>query len=329
MPTISDRAGVLVVVNPAARGGANALVDEVVRQCGACTERVETLAPDGRDETVAAVADAVEAGGPWRVVVAIGGDGTVCAVAEGLARGLGRFPRDGGAGDATGAATPALLVVPAGTGNSVYRALWEDRPWTETLAEALAGRVRVRDVDLMRVAATGAAVFLGASAGLTAEAVRLSAGLTDVTGRERYEAAAVAALGQHTPFAARVSVDGAVLYEGPTTLVAVGGARHRSGTFQLLPRSVLDDGLLDVCVVRGVDADAFADLAGAVVAGEHVGRPEVAYAQGRSVTITRTDGEPLCAERDGDLLPTDERTITLEIVAGAVPTFAPHHPVAG
>lgn len=317
---------VMIVVNSSARGGAETLAEEVVERCRGLDRETVLLAPQGRDRAVIEVADAVAVTGPWSAVVAIGGDGTVRTVAEGLARGIGRLP-DSPDGAATGG--PPLLVVPGGTGNSVYRALWEDRPWPEVLDDAFAGRTRVRDLDLLRIAETGSYAFLGASTGLIAEAVRLSATLTGVSGRERYQAAALAALEQHAAFPARVTVDGAVLHDGSTTLVAVGGARHRSGTFQLLPRSVLDDGLLDVCVIRGVGADAFIDLAGVIVAGEHVGRPEVAYAQGRSMTLERTDGAPLLFEHDGDLWVRDDRSLTLDIVRGAVPAYAPMEPVAG
>lgn len=319
---------VLVVVNAAARGGASELAADVAARCGRWAGEVATIAPDGRARAAADVARVVGDEGPWDTVVAVGGDGTIRTVAEGVARALGCYP-DPAEATKRRAGGPAMLVVPGGTGNSVYRALWADRPWTGVLDESLGGGARVRRLDLLRIVETGTAVLLGASAGLLADAVRVSEGLTELSGRERYEVAAVTALGESRPFPARVTIDGAVLHDGPTTVVAVGGARHRAGTFQLLPRSSLDDGLLDVCVVAGVTADAFVELAGAVVAGEHLGRPGVAYGTGRSVTLERCDGAPLAFEHDGDLWDRDDRALTIEIVPGAVPVYAPLEPVAG
>ncbi|MCZ7537016.1 MAG: diacylglycerol kinase family protein [Acidimicrobiia bacterium] len=319
---------VLVVVNAVARGGPALLLDEVLQVSRALGFEAVVLEPQGSDRSIAEVADAVAGGGPWATVVAVGGDGSVRAVAEGLARGLRRLGTPGSAAEMPSTPAPPLFVVPGGTGNSVYRALWEDHPWSEVLAGALTGHARVRDLDLLRIAETGSIVLLGASAGLVAEAVRVSERLEGVEGRDRYQAAAITALEEHTPFPARVKVDGATLHEGPSTLVAVGGARHRAGTFQLLPLSVLDDGLLDVCVIRGVDAGAFVELAGVVTAGEHVGRPEVAYAQGRAVTIERTDGAPLTFEHDGDLWDRRDSALTIE-VAATVPAFAPLRALAG
>jgi len=332
---------VLVIVNEAARGGAATLLADVVQRCLTLGYETDTLSPRSRESAPSETATAVAAGDPRNAVIAVGGDGTVRAVAEGLARGLARLPSEMGEDGAPSAVaspptgrtpssgTPALFIVPGGTGNSVYRALWEDRPWSDALEDALSGRCRIRDLDLLRISETGSFALLGASAGLIAETVHVAAGLTGVSGRDLYQAAALAAVEQHVPFPANVAVNGTPLHEGLTTLVAVGGARHRSGTFQLLPRSVLDDGLLDVCVIEGVGAESFMELAGAVASGEHIGRPEVSYAQGRSVTIERTDGAPLRFEHDGDLWPRDDRTITIESVPGAVPVLAPVQPVAG
>ena len=324
---------VLVVVNSAARGGAAEMADDVQRWCRESGLEPVTLAPIGYERAVNEIRSALGGDGPWQAVIAVGGDGTVRTCAEAAAG--GEVP---------------MAIVPAGTGNSLYRALWEDRPWPEVLAEALiagtpgeaadstpgvapGGPVRVRQVDLLRVTGSDSAMeataMLGVSAGLIAEVVCASEELTGVSGRERYSAATGPVLEAHVPFPARVTVGEVVLAEGPVSLVAVGGARHRSGTFQLLPRSLLDDGLLDVCVIRGVDAAGFIELAGAVVAGEHVGLPEVAYGQGRSVRIERTDGEPLPFEYDGDVWPSSERSVTVEVVAPAVPMLAPQQPVAG
>jgi diacylglycerol kinase (ATP) len=307
--------GVLVVVNRAARGGALALVDEIERGCRAVGCDPVTVVPDGPAGVAATIGEAVGAGGSWRAVLAVGGDGTVRTCATALA----------------GSDLP-MAIVPAGTGNSLYRALWEDRPWPEVLTSVLTGGARVRDLDLLAVrgadSGTTAVAMLGVSAGLVAEVVRASEGLTGVSGRDRYAAAAGVALEGHQPFPARVVLDGGPLADGPVSLVAVGGARHRSGTFQLLPRSVLDDGRLDVCVIGGVDAAGFVDLAGAVVAGEHLGRPGVAYGQGTSVRIERTDDEPLALEHDGDRWPADDRAVEAA-VAGSVKVLAPVAPVAG
>lgn len=312
---------VLLVVNLTARGGAAEVVDDVARRCLELGCEPVTLVPAGRAAAMSELRAALADDGPWHALVSIGGDGTVRTCAEA----------------ALGGNVP-ITIVPAGTGNSLYRALWGDRPWPEVLPEALSGAVpggavRQRQVDLLRVVGGTsekvATAMLGVSAGLIAEVVRISEELSGVSGRERYSEATGPALAAHVPFPARVTLDGEVLTEGPVSLIAVGGARHRSGTFQLLPRSVLDDGLLDVCVIRGVDAAGFVELADAVVTGGHIGLPGVDYGQGRSVVIERTDGAWLPFEYDGDLWPVGEHSVMVEVVAPGVPVLAPLRPMAG
>lgn len=313
----------LVIANPAARGGARDVLPEVLI-------RLRALGCDARESWTRAPSDAVQIAAratrdDFDTIVAVGGDGTVGEVAEGLARAQGRWP--GSTAEAT--RDPALIVVPAGTGNSMFRAVWADRPWGEVLEEIAAGRAHIRSLDLGRVVDTDRAFMLGASAGFLARVVEVAAGLDALTGRERYGAAAVQAMQTLQTEPVRVEVDDAELFEGSAALVVAGGARHRSGVFEFLPRSLLDDGLLDVSVIEGSDASAITEIAGLVVQGAHLDRPEVRYAQGSRIRITRTDGAPLVFERDGDLGNARGGVLEFEAVPGAVRAWAPPKAPAG
>jgi len=306
-----------VVVNPAARGGAEALADEVatvLRTGGVETEVVRTAsAGDG-----VAVARGAVAGGGLSMLLAVGGDGTAREVAQGMAEGLGTWPGGGPAADGA----PGLVIVPAGTGNSMHRAIWDDRSWPEVVELALSGAAVRRDLDLVSIAGHRRAVLLGASAGFLRWAVEATARFPELSGRELYAAAGLAAATELTPYAARVTVDGRVLAEGPMALCAVGGARRRGGSLAVLPRSVLDDGLLDVCVLAARGPDDAIALLMAAMEGGHLGQPGVAYAQGREVLLECLDG-PLPFEHDGDLWPGDERELRLSVVPRAVPVVSP------
>jgi diacylglycerol kinase (ATP) len=318
----------LVIFNPAAGAADPDLCSDVVAVCRAAGSRAIVFRTSRRGDAVTVVEDAVrdvDRSGV-HIVIAVGGDGTVREVAEGFARGLGRWPA---AGNGSSRDRVALLVVPAGTGNSVYRALWGDAPWPDVLRRVCTGGTRIRSLDLARLVEFDRAVLLGASAGLTARITELAQELPQLAGRERYWTAAAQALSDLQPFPAEVAVDQVVIHHGPANLVAVGGGRYRAGVFQLLPRSVLDDARLDVCTVGTLASSDVPNFAALIPEGKHVGRPEVSYAQGARVTITRTDGEPMLFEHDGDMLETVAAQITLDVVAGAVPAFAPDVPLAG
>lgn len=313
--------GVLIVANASARGRPVDLIGDLERIVENSGAEPVLLGPPGTPgnhpgdpdggaaRAVEMIQSAVLDDGPWSAVVSVGGDGTARTCAEALA-----------------GSDVAMVIVPAGTGNSMYRALWADAPWVETVEGVLNGSAGIRDIDLMTVkgeeSERTSTVLLGASAGLIAEVLAVSADLTDVSGRDRYSEAIGPALESHRPFPARITVDGDVIADGPVSLVAIGGARHRSGTFELLPRSILDDGLADVCVIGGVDAEGFVELAGPVMVGEHIDHPAVTYAQGRHVRVERTDGLSLVFEHDGDMWPVEDRTVEVA-VGGTVRMFAP------
>ncbi|MGY0489126.1 diacylglycerol/lipid kinase family protein [Streptomyces sp. WG-D5] len=301
----------VIVANERAGGAVAAPVTEVAEACRRLVGEVAVVrtAHPGHARILAAKA----AGDGVDAVVAVGGDGTAADVAGGMVT----------AGAGPGG--PALFCVPAGTGNSFYKEVWHDRPWHEALAAAFTGaRPRLRRLDLARVAQTRDVVLLGACSGLVAEALLTAAGLTGISGRARYRQAVAATLRDFAPHPARVVVDGEVVHDGSVVLTAVGGGRYRGGGFLLLPRSVLDDALLDVCVVTG-DLDPL-ELPGLTREGRHLERPEVLYRRGRHVEIERTDGAPLTFEWDGEVKGGRTR-YTLDVLPAVLPVLSPAGPV--
>lgn len=306
----------LIVVNPAAAGVTPRVVDAVcARLAMSCdTMRVAwTTGPGdaGRQTTVACT------GARPDVVVAVGGDGTVQEVAEALSRLPGR--------------PPDLLALPAGSGNSTCRNLWGGLDLPQVLDLALdRGAHRVRPVDMLHLVEAGRSVLLGASTGFLAE-VLLGARDLDATlvGFDRYLVAAAQVLEAMPAHPTRVTVDGVVLSDGPTSSVAVGGGRFRARDFQFLPLSLLGDGLLDVSTIGALDSAQTAVLAPLVPGGEHLLLPQVEYARGRRIEIERTDGQSLVAEFDGEIWATAGPTLTVEVRPAALRVLAPITPPCG
>jgi diacylglycerol kinase (ATP) len=301
----------LLIGNPVAGERDPALIGAVVRYCSLFLDDWTVLltAYRGHAEELAAkaVAEGVD------VVVGVGGDGTICEIASGLAR---------ASAVRCGFAVPALMIIPTGTGNSFYREIWSDRPWQRAVDIGFTGdRPHIRRVDMARVRETDARFLLGACSGLVAEALVTVAAVTELHGRDRYREAVTLALSYFTPYPGWVSVDGRVVHEGTVVLANVGGGRYRGGWFKVLPHSILDDGLLDVCVVSG-ELDP-RRLPGLTRDGGHVDCPEVVYERGRQVVIARTDGEPLTFEHDGELQSDPVHRYTLEVLPNVLSVIAP------
>jgi diacylglycerol kinase family enzyme len=162
-----------------------------------------------------------------RLVVAIGGDGTVRACAQAL----------------TGTTVP-LAIVPRGTANLAARALGLPARLDAALACAFGGHER--RIDL----ATAGGITFVAMAGLGTDAAVVGATparLKTTAGWLAY--AAVGAWhtrGRHADFG--ISLDGAPLAAAAASVV-VGNAGLLPGGFRLLPDARLDDGQLDVGVL--------------------------------------------------------------------------------
>jgi len=185
------------------------------------------------------------------------------------------------------------------------------------------GAFTVRRIDLLRLAEPGVTAVLGASTGFLAQVLR-DAGAVDpaVKGIDRYYTAAVGVLGAMPDHPTRVTVDGVVLADGPMASVAIGGGRFRAWSFQFLPESLLDDGLLDVCAIHALNPAAVAEFAPLMATGQYLGRPDVRYARGTSVIVERTDGLPLVAEFDGSVWNAIGSRLSVEIVPGALRALA-------
>lgn len=301
-------AACMIVANPAAGSVSAELADQIARQCARYVRSIRMFwtanRGDAADE-VCRYALARDRRASLLVVVAVGGDGTVLDVVRGLIRASAR-----------GRADHALFVVPAGTGNSNYRALWGETPWPRALDQALATLPdSIARLDLARVPELDDLVVLGAGAGLSAE-VLVRASEIPLTGRSRLAAALDRAAAQFTPYEGRVTVDGTVLHKGQTILANVGGGPYRAWQYRVLPHSLLDDGLLDVCVV-GAELRP-AQVPGLLLTGAHVGLPGVHYGRGESVVIERLDGAPLCFEHDGELISGAGSRVTVRVMPGAL-----------
>ncbi|MEU8969197.1 diacylglycerol kinase family protein [Streptomyces monashensis] len=308
----------LVLGNPASGSHSPELVEEVRQLCASCLEHTEVHLTTGPGDATAAVRRALgrpagAAPGAPDLIVVIGGDGTVREAVQGL------VPTTGNA---------ALAVVPGGTGNSGYKMLWGERPWSESLKAVLTdtgvgGSVRLRRLDLARLAETRNYVYLGACSGVIADAL-LTARELPLKGRERYARAYADTAAGYLPYPGRVTVDGRVVHEGPTVLANVGGGRYRGGRFLVLPDSLLDDGLLDVCVIGGgVPAAQVPEL---TLEAAHMDHPATVYARGRTITVERTDGRRLPLEHDGEYQPGIGSAATFEVLPGALPVWAPATP---
>jgi diacylglycerol kinase (ATP) len=277
---------VTVIANPAA-GTAHDRepLDEVQRRLGAAGHQVTLRETAAQGDAERIAHEAAIAG--VDIVVAVGGDGTLNEVVNGVASVEG------------GLARCAIGLLPAGTGNDFARSLGIEAP---AAAVAALSDGHVRAVDLVSL---GDRVFLNASAGgFTAEtSANVTSGLKQAIGPLAYLIGGARAVLEYDPVDVRVEADGRVI-DTALQLFAVCNGAYIGGGHQLAPTARPDDGVMEVCLVRASSTLDFLALLPRLSSGEHVDDEDVAYFRTREVTMTfartikvNTDGEVLEAAR--------------------------------
>src|SRR3990172_11361540 len=242
--------------------------------------------------------------GEHEVLMVAGGDGTLHAVVNGLVR-VARGNR------------PPLAVVPLGRGNDFAFEIGI-RSERDSLAALAAGSRRL--VDLGR---TQGGVFLGiAGAGFDAKAARRAQDTPILSGSLLYSYAVVRTVLDFRPLAARVRYEGGA-YEGAITFAAVGNTSRYGGGMRIAPEASIDDGLLDLCLVRAISRTTLLRMFPTVFSGRHLSHPSVSYARTPWVEIATEESSEVFA--DGEFLQTTPVRIDVlprELEVVALPGFA-------
>ena len=216
---------IVLVVNPTKTSELPDLLRVVERLADEPVELRETTLEDaGEGLARAAVADGA------RLVLAAGGDGTVQAVACGLA----------------GSGVP-LGVVPLGTGNLLARNLGLPLDRGDAVAVALGGRDRLIDLGSVQLDEQPPTHF-AVMAGLGFDAEMMSdapAGLKSAVGWPAYVVSGLQHL-RDRPHAVELLIDGSATVRLSVRGVVVGNVGQLQAGVALLPDAVPDDGLLDV-----------------------------------------------------------------------------------
>jgi len=140
-----------------------------------------------------------------------------------------------------------------------------------------------------------------------------------IGGKNAYATGVVVGLLKAMKNKCRVSVDGELLNpKGTILLCTVANGQYVGGSFRCAPRSLDNDGFLEVCLVHPVSHFTFLKLIGAYTKGEHLDSPKfkkhIVYRRGTSVTVEAPEG--FLYSLDGELIAQNE--FTAEVVHGAL-----------
>ena len=207
-----------------------------------------------------------------------------------------------------------LGIIPAGTGNDVARYL--DLPRSDpVLAGDVIARGKERVIDLARV---GSVYFVSVlAAGFDAIVNERANAMTWPKGQMRYNLATLAELRVLTPIPYVLELDG-VEERLDATLVAVGNGPSFGGGLRITEGAELDDGMLDVVVIKPLSKLDLLRTYPKLFKGTHVHHPQYRHHRVRRVTVAAPG---IVAYADGERI--GALPLTIEVAPGALRVLVP------
>ena len=313
----------LIIVNPVAQSGkAAAAADRLRRFLALCSHDASAFHVK-RTELPRHATELAAAASGFDTVLALGGDGVVHEVANGLMR-------------IEPGARPTLGVVPVGSGNDFARSLGltdvADVSGTD-FSPLLQGAPKPCDILRVEYGAAGGApgsasveyaletisFGLDAAIAIDTHAMRRS---TKLTGTPLYLASGLKTFGSgYRTFASTVRIDGETPRSLETIIFAVqNGATYGSG-FRICPDADISDGELDICYATGPVPRAVAlPVFLSAKNGAHTASKHVHTMRARRIDLTLAeDSYPI--QVDGERL--SARSLSIEVVPLAMRVLAP------
>ena len=257
-----------------------------------------------------------------RFIVAVGGDGTLNEVVNGMMGEDGPIEPEA-----------VLGVVAAGSGSDFVRTFGLSQDPGEA-AKHLTGKTLWGTLDIGRVrfrapdGSDASRWFVNiAEAGIGAKVVEMAARMPRWLGARAYRIGALRGIASFKPTDATIVMNGRkargvrkdspledVKWAGPLTMLVVANCQFFGGGLRVAPRAIPSDAMLDVLIGHGSKWQAIQALK-RMPRGEHVPNATIEELLADMIRLETT--EPIPIEADGEWLGTTPATF--ELHAGAIP----------
>ena len=297
----------LFIINPhAGKGKEQATLPERIRDAAQeLGVEAAVCIPEHPGDARDAIAKAAAGGGSLRVY-ACGGDGTVKETVNAAAH----FEN------------VSVGIYPCGSGNDYVKSLPADISLCRDLKALMRGEICRMDLVDVDGELCCNMTNIGFDA-LVAHRMRLFRRIPLVTGPLAYSLAVVAGVVSRMSWTMKATFDDGEEIVGPFMLCAAGVGRVCGGKYMALPTAKLNEGIMDVCMLRQVPRRRFPSLIGIYKAGRHLEDPRVAgivtYRRCKSLRL-RLD-RPAARAVDGEIVKGTE--FNLQIRPGALRLILP------
>ncbi|MBI4299618.1 MAG: diacylglycerol kinase family lipid kinase [Chloroflexi bacterium] len=282
---------IALIVNPASAGGATGkrwpALKHLLDNSGL---RYEPMFTERRGHAAELARQAAEQG--YRMIAAVGGDGTFHQVVNGLAQ--------------TEAMGHVVFgAIPSGTGNDFARNLRIPRDPQQACKRLFEPKIRRIDVGAVEHDVAGEkrrTLFLSAAgAGLDAAVVVTRARYpTMLRGRAVYAFCLFRNIFGYRNSEVSLVLDGKELWSKRVKMIVVSNGQYFGGGMKIAPKADYADGRLDVVTVGDIGNLAFLLALPSVYTGSHLGHPKVEACRAGEVEIRSREELPLQA--DGEIL---------------------------
>jgi YegS/Rv2252/BmrU family lipid kinase len=233
------------------------------------------------------------------VIIAVGGDGTIHEVVNGLA----------------GTTTP-LGIIPAGSGNDFSRGLGIPLKYDKALERILKGKPKTIDIGY----ANSRYFCTVAGIGFDGEVARTTNGSFYKKflnffriGQISYVISAIIVLFRYKPQEISFMIDKKLHKLSNVWLIAVANLPYYGGGLVICPKAESNDGLFEICIVQGLTKWEFIRMFPRVYKGNHTSSPSITIVKGKEVEIYAPT--PLLLHGDGEMLGHTPARIRIEPTA--------------
>ena len=234
------------------------------------------------------------------VIVAVGGDGTINEVANGI---IG--------------SSKVLGIIPSGSGNDLIKSLGIPADFHGAFSKFLGGKSILMDCATVQcgvpnqTAEPGRYFLNGVGIGFDATVAERSSRVRYITGTTRYVVAVLLTLGMYKSPTFKIALDSGSKVS-KNLLIAIGNGRCAGGGFYLTPDAKIDDGYLDVCMIEEISIPQILAIMPKVMKGKHVSEKEVTMDRAKIITVEAP--EPFNVHADGEIIGRDVNAVRISIV---------------
>jgi len=296
----------LLIANPASRRGKSAekipLIEEKLRRYALDFDLLLTENPGH------AVDIALQETPNYDVIIAIGGDGTINEVVNGLMLALKNRVK-----------IPALGIISIGTGNDLIFGL-DQEEGIDAACELISkntrrkidiGHIIADEVPAGRYFANGLGIGFDAAGGVLAEKIKWPRG---------FLAYLIAALQNiflyYTAPTLKIEFNEEII-EMPSLLVSVMNGRRVGGGFLTAPNALINDGFFDLCIAEEVSRPRMLTLLPMFLKGTQIHEPEIQMKRANELKISAIKGS-MPIHTDGEIICLESKEATIKIIPRAL-----------